>query len=111
MDISQWGCGASMQQPDEPAGPCEADGVPRQSTTTISYRSPGDSGRSRASTAVAGYDLTFSPVKSVSTPWAVADPATAATIERAHQAAIKDALGSLQQRAQFTRLGANGVRQ
>jgi TrwC relaxase len=35
---------------------------------------------------VAGYDLTFSPVKSVSTLWAVADPAVAAAIERAHQA-------------------------
>jgi hypothetical protein len=33
---------------------------------------------------VAGYDLTFSPVKSVSTLWAVADPAVAAVIERAH---------------------------
>jgi TrwC relaxase len=32
---------------------------------------------------VAGYDLTFSPVKSVSTLWAVADPAVAAVIERA----------------------------
>ena len=41
---------------------------------------------------VAGYDLTFSPVKSVSTLWAVADPAVAAAIEGAHQAAIKDAL-------------------
>ena len=41
---------------------------------------------------VAGYDLTFSPVKSVSTLWAVADPAVAAVIERAHQAAVKDAL-------------------
>jgi hypothetical protein len=33
---------------------------------------------------VAGYDLTFSPVKSVSTLWAVADSAVAAAIERAH---------------------------
>ena len=41
---------------------------------------------------VAGYDLTFSPVKSVSTLWAVAEPAVAAVIERAHQAAVKDAL-------------------
>ena len=37
---------------------------------------------------VAGYDLTFSPVKSVSTLWAVADPAVAAVIEQAHQAAV-----------------------
>ena len=38
---------------------------------------------------VAGYDLTFSPVKSVSTLWAVAEPAVAAVIEQAHQAAVK----------------------
>ena len=42
--------------------------------------------------AVAGYDLTFSPVKSVSALWAVADPTIAAAIERAHQAAVADAL-------------------
>src|SRR5215207_5428290 len=33
--------------------------------------------------AVAGYDLTFSPVKIVSALWAVADQSTAAAIERA----------------------------
>ncbi|WP_137122034.1 MobF family relaxase [Segeticoccus rhizosphaerae] len=62
-------------------------------------------------TAVAGYDLTFSPVKSVSTLWAVADPATAARIEEAHQAAVKDALEFLERHALFTREGTNGVRQ
>ncbi len=61
--------------------------------------------------AVAGYDLTFSPVKSVSTLWAVADPKTAAVIERAHQAAIKDALDFIETKALFTRQGTNGVRQ
>ncbi|MEP6650550.1 MAG: MobF family relaxase, partial [Lapillicoccus sp.] len=62
-------------------------------------------------TAVAGYDLTFSPVKSVSTLWAIADPATAARIERAHQAAVEDALTFLEEHALYTRLGTNGVRQ
>jgi hypothetical protein len=62
-------------------------------------------------TAVAGYDLTFSPVKSVSTLWALADPATAATIERAHRAAIGDALAFLERHALFTRTGTNGTRQ
>ncbi|KQZ72192.1 MobF family relaxase [Nocardioides sp. Root151] len=62
-------------------------------------------------TAVAGYDLTFSPVKSVSVLWAIADPKTAAVIERAHQAAIKDALGFIESKALFTRRGTNGVRQ
>ncbi len=53
--------------------------------------------------AVAGYDLTFSPVKSVSTLWAVADPQVAARIELAHQCAVKDALAFIENRALFTR--------
>ena len=60
---------------------------------------------------MAGYDLTFSPVKSVSTLWAIADPKTAAVIERAHQAAVKDALDFIETKALFTRQGTNGVRQ
>jgi conjugative relaxase-like TrwC/TraI family protein len=60
---------------------------------------------------VAGYDLTFSPVKSVSTLWAVADPAVAAVIERAHQAAVQDALMFIETHALFTRTGPQGIRQ
>ena len=60
---------------------------------------------------MAGYDLTFSPVKSVSTLWAVADPAVAAVIERAHQAAVKDALAFIEKHALFTRTGPQGIRQ
>jgi conjugative relaxase-like TrwC/TraI family protein len=60
---------------------------------------------------VAGYDLTFSPVKSVSVLWALADPATAAIIEKAHRAAIDDALAFLEQKALFTREGTDGARQ
>jgi conjugative relaxase-like TrwC/TraI family protein len=60
---------------------------------------------------VAGYDLTFSPVKSVSTLWAVAEPAVAAIIERAHQAAVKDALAFVEKHALFTRTGPQGIRQ
>jgi conjugative relaxase-like TrwC/TraI family protein len=62
-------------------------------------------------TAVAGYDLTFSPVKSVSTLWALAEPAVAAQIEKAHRAAVADALAFIEQHALFSRTGANGVRQ
>jgi conjugative relaxase-like TrwC/TraI family protein len=60
---------------------------------------------------VAGFDLTFSPVKSVSTLWAVADPAVAAAIERAHQTAVKDALTFIEKHALFTRTGPHGIRQ
>src|SRR5215213_8261112 len=61
--------------------------------------------------AVAGYDLTFSPVKSVSSLWAVADLHVAAQVERAHQAAVQDALTFIEGHALFTRQGRNGVRQ
>jgi conjugative relaxase-like TrwC/TraI family protein len=60
---------------------------------------------------VAGYDLTFSPVKSVSTLWAVADPHVAAQIELSHQAAVQDALNLIERHALFTRQGRNGIRQ
>jgi conjugative relaxase-like TrwC/TraI family protein len=60
---------------------------------------------------VAGYDLTFSPVKSVSSLWAVADPHLAAQIEHAHRAAVQDALTFIERHALFTRQGRNGVRQ
>ena len=60
------------------------------------------------SQTVASYDLTFSPVKSVSTLWAVANSQVAAQIERAHQAAVQDALSFIERHALFTRQGRNG---
>jgi conjugative relaxase-like TrwC/TraI family protein len=60
---------------------------------------------------VAGFDLTFSPVKSISTLWAVAEPTVATAIETAHQAAVNDALSFIEQQALFTRTGPQGIRQ
>ncbi len=62
-------------------------------------------------TACAGYDITFTPVKSISTLWAVAPTWMAAQIEQAHDAAVADALRYLEQRVLFSRRGAAGVRQ
>src|SRR5215218_1747531 len=59
---------------------------------------------------VAGYDLTFSPVKSVSTLGAVAEPALAAVIERAHEVAVQDALMFIENHALFSRTGPQGLR-
>jgi DNA primase catalytic core len=64
-----------------------------------------------ATTAVAGYDLTFSPVKSVSALWALAPREMAEQIEAAHADAVADALAWLEDNASFTRLGTDGVRQ
>ncbi|GAB3821908.1 hypothetical protein GCM10028820_31460 [Tessaracoccus terricola] len=63
------------------------------------------------SMACAGYDVTFTPVKSVSALWAVAPLGLAARIEEAHNAAVADALRFLEGHALFTRAGAGGVRQ
>ena len=60
---------------------------------------------------VGGYDLTFSPVKSVSALWALAAPEVAARIEAAHQAAVAEALAWLEDHALFSREGTAGVRQ
>ena len=62
-------------------------------------------------TAVAGFDLTFSPVKSVSALWAVAPVDVARAIEEAHGAAVRDALAFIEREALFTREGRNGARQ
>ena len=65
----------------------------------------------QATTAVAGYDLTFSPVKSVSTLWAIAPREVAAQIEAAHHDAVADTLRWLEDNVAFTRRGKNGVAQ
>ena len=65
----------------------------------------------RAPDAVAGYDLTFSPVKSVSAFWALAPREIAKQIEEAHKAAVGDTMAWLERNAAFTRLGHNGIRQ
>ncbi|MDG5481919.1 MobF family relaxase [Mycolicibacterium gadium] len=62
-------------------------------------------------TAVAGYDLTFSPVKSVSALWAIAPRSVSDQVEAAHDAAVADVLEWLQDQACFTRTGTGGVAQ
>ncbi len=62
-------------------------------------------------TTVGGYDLTFSPVKSVSTLWAIAPPQVAAQVELAHNEAVADALAFIEKHALYSREGTNGVRQ
>ncbi|MGE3412917.1 MAG: MobF family relaxase [Dehalococcoidia bacterium] len=62
-------------------------------------------------TAVAGYDLTFAPVKSVSTLWALADRDVAKEIESAHHAAVEATLSWLEKEVLFTRRGRGGLQQ
>jgi len=61
-----------------------------------------------ATTAVAGFDLTFTPVKSVSALWAIAPREVAKEIHAAHHAAVQDALAWLERDATYTRGGGDG---
>ncbi|CAL8978573.1 ATP-dependent RecD-like DNA helicase [Cellulomonas sp. T2.31MG-18] len=60
---------------------------------------------------VAGFDLTFTVMKSVSTLWAVADDTTRQAVTDAHTAAVEQAMGFLQDRALYLRTGHGGCRQ
>lgn len=58
--------------------------------------------------AVAGYDLVFTPVKSVSLLWALGDERTRHAVEAAHRAAVADVLAWVEANGAFTRIGAGG---
>ncbi|MFJ3405371.1 MobF family relaxase [Promicromonospora sp. NPDC090134] len=61
--------------------------------------------------AVAGYDLVFTPSKSVSVLWGLGDPATREAITKAHTDAWQDTLAWIEAEGALTRAGAGGVRQ
>ncbi|MGQ1799122.1 MobF family relaxase [Kocuria oceani] len=60
---------------------------------------------------VAGYDLVFSPAKSVSLLWALGGDEARRAVEVAHNEAIAETLTFLEQEGTYTRRGRNGVRQ
>lgn len=60
---------------------------------------------------VAGFDYTFSPPKSVSALWAIADQGTREQLTAAHHAAIDDVLRLMERDVARTRIGMDGVAQ
>lgn len=62
--------------------------------------------KSKVRQPVAGYDLVYTPPKSVSVMWALADDDTRRAIERIHKESVTDALGWIEQEACFTRTGS-----
>jgi conjugative relaxase-like TrwC/TraI family protein len=62
-------------------------------------------------TSTAGYDFTFSPVKSFSVLWALAPRDLAKTLEDIHDQAVADTLDYIENNMAFTRMGAQGVAQ
>ena len=61
--------------------------------------------------AVAGFDLVFTPPKSVSIAWGLGDEQLRRGIESAHERAIQDVIRHLETNVVMTRRGRNGVRQ
>ncbi len=58
---------------------------------------------------VAGFDLTFSPSKSISVAWALADEETRKVIVDCHRRAIDDVLAYAEQEVSFSRSGPQGI--
>jgi len=58
---------------------------------------------------VAGYDLTFTAVKSVSLLWALGDEDTRAAVQAAHHAAVDQVIDILEARVAATRVGRAGA--
>ena len=65
----------------------------------------------RHQTAIAGFDLVFTPSKSVSIAWGLGDKQLRKNIEAAHEHAIQDVVRHLENNVIMTRRGHNGVRQ
>lgn len=61
--------------------------------------------------SVAGYDLVFTPTKSVSMAWGLGDEKLRTGIEAAHEAAISDVVSYLEEHAIYARRGRGGVEQ
>ncbi|MFC8178724.1 MobF family relaxase [Rhodococcus sp. NPDC057297] len=60
---------------------------------------------------VAGYDCVFTPVKSVSVLWGLGNDDVRRSVERAHAAAVTDAIRWVEDNASYTRVGKAGVGQ
>jgi len=67
--------------------------------------------RQKTKQAVAGFDLTFSPAKSVSALWATSDVGVQEQIVAAHHEAVHDVLDLIDRHAAFTRTGVQSVAQ
>jgi conjugative relaxase-like TrwC/TraI family protein len=78
-----------------------------EETARIEAEERAKGGRFRAS--VAGFDLTFSPSKSVSVAWALADRDTKAQIYACHRQAIEVVLTYAEREVFHSRSGTNGV--
>lgn len=67
--------------------------------------------RDQVKQAIAGFDFTFSPVKSVSVLWALADEQTSSKVAALHHESVAEALAWAEDNAIYTRVGKQGIEQ
>ncbi|MBB6566686.1 relaxase domain-containing protein [Kribbella sandramycini] len=67
--------------------------------------------RTKTQHAVAGFDFTFSPAKSVSALWAISDIGTQEQIVAAHNEAVDQVVSLIEKYATFSRTGEQGIAQ
>lgn len=65
----------------------------------------------KARQPVSGFDLVFTPVKSVSLLWGLGSHDVRAIVQQVHEQAVRGALAYGEREAAFTRVGKNGVAQ
>ncbi|WP_402377947.1 MobF family relaxase [Isoptericola rhizosphaerae] len=100
-DLIRWNvAGAMLAQKADGQMPTDADRARYLATRGQDQRQP-----------VAGYDLVFTPVKSVSVMWGLGDESTRRQITEAHRAAWKEALEWVEREGALTRVGKAGVAQ
>ncbi|WP_051613694.1 MobF family relaxase [Rhodococcus sp. UNC23MFCrub1.1] len=81
------------------------DGLPKELTEFIRAQ------ESKVRHPVAGYDLVFTPQKSISALWGLGDAAAKEAVERAHTEAVNETLEWIQAEAGFTRRGKGSTEQ
>ncbi|WP_328813543.1 MobF family relaxase [Rhodococcus sp. NBC_00297] len=81
------------------------DGLPKELTEFIRAQ------ESKVRHPVAGYDLVFTPQKSISALWGLGDATAKEAVERAHTEAVNETLEWIQAEAGFTRRGNGSTEQ
>lgn len=97
----RWGVAGRVRR-ERPAQAGRALGLVRRGC--CSFLEGGDPLGTRK--AVAGYDLIFTPVKSISVMWALGDPRIRREIEAAHHEGVAETIAWLERHAAFTWVGA-----
>jgi len=85
--------------------------MPTATRADVTERIEAEEKARRVRRPVAGFDFTFSPPKSVSVVFAVADQGMREQVYEAHRAAVADALAVIERDVARTRVGTDGVAQ